>query len=327
MKFPHIRRASMAGVAALAALALAATGCSGSSTKKSSTGLEKTQLTIGMLPVADAAQLKLAIDRGFFKAEGLTVKTEILQGGAEAIPKLKSGNLDLSFGAYVPFFMAEAKGAIKLRIVADAFQSAVGTHVILVPKDSPIHTIKDLAGKKIGVNVQHNLCSLLVQATLQPNGVYLDDIKNFVPMAFPAMENALKTHSVDAVQAVEPFNTQLQKSIGARLITDLSQGPTADFPIAGYATTDDFARNNPKTLAAFQRAIGKAQAALADRSILEQVLPTYAHIDAATATSLHFGVYPTSLSATRLQRVVDVMKLYGYLTQPMDVKSLLVGTG
>src|SRR5258705_504966 len=86
------------------------------------------------------------------------------------------------------------------------------------------------SSKKIAVNVKRNLSSLMVQATLQPSGVKLDDEKNFVAVPFPQMEAALKTGAVEAVQAVEPFATQLQKSIGARLITDLSQGPTANFP-------------------------------------------------------------------------------------------------
>jgi NitT/TauT family transport system substrate-binding protein len=166
----------------------------------------------------------------------------------------------------------------------------------------------------------------MIQATLQPQGVRLDDNKNFVAMPFPNMEAALKSHSVDAVQAVEPFSSQLQKSIGARLITDLSEGPTANFPIAGFASTDGWAKKNPHTLAAFQRAIIKAQGLLADRNVLAQTLPTYTQIDASTAATIHTGIYPTSINTTRLQRVVDVMQQYGYLKQPIDVKSLVSPT-
>jgi NitT/TauT family transport system substrate-binding protein len=321
MKFSRLRRMSTTGIAALL---LATAGCGGGSDSEpsSSSGLEKSSINVGLLPVADAAQLKLAIDRGFFRAEGLTVKTQVLQGGAEGPPKLSSGALDISFGAYVPFFMAK-EGGFPLHIVADAFQSSAGTHTILVAKDSPIHTVQDLAGKTIGVNVKRNLSSLIVQATLQPQGVKLDDYKNFVPIPFPNMQAALKSHSVDAVQAVEPFSTQMQESIGARLVTDLSQGPTANFPIAGYASTESWAKKNPKTLAAFQRAIAKAQALLADRQVLAQTLPTYTQIDAGTAATLHVGVYPSSINATRLQRVADVMQVYGYAKKPIDVKSLL----
>jgi NitT/TauT family transport system substrate-binding protein len=309
-------------MAAIAAVTLAAAACGGSGSKSAS-GLEKTDLTVGILPVADCASLQLAITRGFFKAEGLTVKTQILQGGAEAIPRLKSGNLEATCGAYVPFFQAESQGVIKLRIVANAFQSAAGTHVVLVAKDSPIHSVRDLAGKKIGVNVKHNLASLLIQVLVQSQGVKLDEDKDFIPVAFPDMQNALKTGSVDAVQAVEPFNTQLQNSIGARQIADTDQGTTADFPISGFAMNQDFATKNPKTVAAFQRAMAKAQAMLSDRKVLEQVVPTYTKIDAATVTKLHFGTFPTTVDVTKLQRVADIMQQYGYLTKPLDVKSMV----
>jgi NitT/TauT family transport system substrate-binding protein len=327
MRFFRPHRLPLAVASAAAALVLTAAGCGGSEPEPASSGgLEKTTLNVGTLPVADLAQLKLAIDRGFFTAEGLTVKTQTLQGGAEAMPKLKSKNLDITAGAWVPFFLAQAGGAVKLHAVFDAFQSAPGTHVVLVPKDSPIKTAKDLVGKKIGVNVKHNLATLLIQATLQPQGIKLDEDKSFVEIPFPQMQNALKTKSVDAVQGVEPFNTQLQKAIGARQILETSAGETANFPIAGYVSTEDFAKKNPKTVAAFQRALAKAQAMLVDKSLVAQVVPTYTQIQPAIAKEMHQGLYPANLDQARLQRVSDVMVKYGYIKSPIDVKSL-AGTG
>jgi NitT/TauT family transport system substrate-binding protein len=325
MRFPRIRRMSAAGFAVTTALAITVTACGGSDSDDSSpTGLEKTTLNVGLLPIADAAQLKVAIDRGLFRAEGLTVKTQVMKGGAEAPPKLLSGNLDLAIGAYVPFFQAKA-GGFPLHIVSDAFQCATGTHTLMVAKDSPIHSVKDLAGKKIAVNVKKNLATLMVQATLQPQGVRLDEDKNFVPIPFPNMQAALQNGTVDAAQFVEPFGTQAQEASGARLLTDLCSGPTAGFPVGGYASTESWAKKNPKTMAAFQRAIVKAQGLLADRQVLAQTLPTYTQIDANTAATLHVGVYPTSINTTRLQRVADVMQQYGYLNKPIDVKSLVSG--
>ncbi|HEY7487256.1 MAG TPA: ABC transporter substrate-binding protein [Streptosporangiaceae bacterium] len=328
MKSLGIHRASAAITAAVAAIALTAAGCGGGNEPSSSgTGLEKTTLNVGMLPVADVAQLQLAQDRGFFKAEGLTIKTQVLQGGAEAVPKLKSKNLDISFGAWVPFFMAQESGAIKLRAVAPAFDSGPGTHVILVPKDSPIKTAKDLADKKIGINVKHNLGSLMIQATLQPQGVKLDDNANFVAMPFPNMQAALQSHSVDAVQAVEPFNTQIQKAIGAQQIVELSEGPTAKFPIAGYVSTEEFAKKNPKTVAAFQRAIVKAQALLTDKAVLEKTIPEYAKISPEIVAAMNYGTYPTALDPASLKRVSDLMIQYGYLKNPIDVNALISNAG
>ena len=324
MRFLNVYRTTTLGIAAVAALALTITACGGSDSKRpsSSAGPEKSTLTVGMLPIQDAAQLKVAIDKGYFAAEGLTVKMEMLGGGAEAVPKLQSGNLDLAVGAWVPFFQAKA-GGFPLHIVADAFQTASGTHQIIVAQDSPIRSVQDLVGKKMAVNVKKNLATLLVQGTLQPQGVKLDEDKSFVAVPFPNMQAALKNGSVDAAQCVEPFCTLAQQAIGARMIADLGVGPMADFPVGGWASTESWSKKNPNTEAAFKRAILKAQKDLADRQVLEQTLPTYTQIDAKTAAALKVGVYPTSLDAARLQRVADTMRQYGYLDKPIDVKSLV----
>src|SRR3954471_11945578 len=114
------------------AVALAATGtaCSGSDDKNSSSGngLEKTEITVGAMPVADDAPLQIAVQQGLFKAEGLNVKLQTIAGGADAIPKLKGGSLDISFGNFVSFLGATSKGALDVRFVAEGFQSAAGTH-------------------------------------------------------------------------------------------------------------------------------------------------------------------------------------------------------
>jgi NitT/TauT family transport system substrate-binding protein len=323
MRLVRIRRTATPAIAAIAALALTVTACGGSGSEKpSSAGPEKSTLTVGMLPVQDAAQLKVAIDKGYFEAEGLTVKMEMLGGGAEAVPKLQSGNLDLAIGAWVPFFQAKA-GGFPLHIVADAFQTASGTHQIIVAQDSPIRSVQDLAGKKMAVNAKRNLATLLVQGTLQPQGVKLDEDTSFVAVAFPNMQAALKNGSVDSAQCVEPFCTLAQQAIGARMIADLGTGPMADFPVGGWASTESWSKKNPGSEAAFKRAILKAQKDLADRQVLVQTLPTYTQIDAATAATLKVGVYPTSLDSARLQRVADTMRQLGYLDKPIDVKSLV----
>ncbi len=80
----------------------------------------------------------------------------------------------------------------------------------MVRKDSPYHTIKDLVGKKIGVNTKRNISTLLVRAAAKPEGFDFDEDKNFVEV--PRGHGAgLKSKSVEAVQAIEPFGTQMQE--------------------------------------------------------------------------------------------------------------------
>lgn len=308
--------------AGLTALTMMTTACGGPASDEPATRLEKTTITVGMLPIADNVQLKVAIDRGFFKAEGLNVKYEIQLGGSDAVPRLNDGRLDLSFGAYVPFFQAHADGTSDLRIVADGSQSAPGTDVIVVPPKSRIRRAQDLAGKKIGVNVLRSFTQLLVEAAVEPSRVKLTS-ENFVAVPFPDVERAFRSETIDAALVPEPYSTLLQQTFGARVLLDACRGATNDFPLAGYAATAAWVGSHPKTLAAFQRAIMKAQRLLQDRSVIERALPTYTDVDRKTASVLSYPVFPTTLSATRLQRVVDFMTRHDLIRERFDVRPLM----
>ncbi|WP_419995999.1 ABC transporter substrate-binding protein [Streptomyces boninensis] len=312
--------------AALLLLALTAAGCGDddSGDPKSAKGLEKTTLNVGTMPIVDDAGVQLAIDRGLFKAEGLTVKTRMVKGGAEAVPALKGGALDLSFGGYTTWFAAQSQKVMDLKIVADSYSMRPGVLVLAVPKNSPVKSPKDLAGKKIAVNVKRNLASLLTRTALAPHGVEVNEEKNTVEVPYPQMEAALKNGSVDAAFMPEPFISQAAKNIGARPVVDFGKGPTATAPIAGYAATAGFAAENPKTVAAFQRAINKAQKLLAKPAVRKDIIPKYTEIPAAMVPKLTYGVFPTDLDAARLKPMNDMMLRQGYLKQPLAIDPLLV---
>jgi NitT/TauT family transport system substrate-binding protein len=146
----------------------------------------------------------------------------------------------------------------------------------------------------------------------------------YVAVPFPQMGAALQQGRVDAVHIVEPFLSDVQKKAGARVVVNGGSEPVTDTPVSGYVGTQDFTTKNPKTAAAFQRAIIKAQQAAAqDRKRVEEVLPSYAKIDPQVASVITLPGYPTSVNATRIQRVVDLMSSAGLLKQKPDTKSLL----
>ncbi|GAA0414070.1 ABC transporter substrate-binding protein [Microbispora corallina] len=308
-------------------VALTLTGCGGANTSTESgtgNGLEKTTLTVGVLPIADVAALFIAQQRGFFKAEGLTVNPQIVASTVVAIPKLVSGAVDITLGNYFSVLSAQEKQMAKFRILADTFQAKPDVFDIVVKGDSPIKSVKDLKGKKISVASLNSIGTLAVDSTLRVNGLDPKDVQ-YVPMAFPDAPGKLAAGQTDAAWLTEPFLTGVQKDMGARKIADTMTGAMADFPIAGWTTTDSVLQKYPKTMAAFQRAIVKAQQiADSDREAVEKVLPSYTKITPEAASVITLGSYPSSLNPTRIQRVADIMLEYGYLKSKMDVTPLLV---
>ncbi|MDR8410717.1 ABC transporter substrate-binding protein [Nonomuraea sp. 3-1Str] len=321
----RILRCHAVALGVAAALTLA--GCSGASdaptTASGGKGLEKTTIKVGALPIPDVAPLHIAIAKGYFKDEGLTVEPVVITGGAAAIPMIKSGALDISQGNYVSAFLATSKGE-KLKMIADMYQAGPNTFNIMVPKNSPIKTVADLKGKTVLVNNLKNVAQLAVTTQLKVAGLSETDAK-FAEKPFPEMANAINSGQADAGWMTEPFITATQTQLGFRKLADTMTGQMEDFPIAGWMATDEWTQKNPKTMAAFQRAIAKAQTlASSDRKEVEKVLPTYTKIDAQTASVITLGSYPSELNENRLQKVADLMLEYKYLESPVAAKSIIV---
>jgi NitT/TauT family transport system substrate-binding protein len=174
------------------------------------------------------------------------------------------------------------------------------------------------------VNILNNIQSLSLNAILKSDKIDPSKVK-YRAVPFPQMGAALQKGQIDAVHVAEPFGTDLAHKLGARLVVDGGSGPAvAGLPVSGYLSTRQFVEKNPEAAAAFQRAIQKAQqAATGDREKVDQVLPTYARLDAKTAAALNLPGYPSSLAPAALQRLADMMRADGLLKNKIDARSLV----
>jgi NitT/TauT family transport system substrate-binding protein len=163
----------------------------------------------------------------------------------------------------------------------------------------------------------------MTKAVMKANGLDYAKVQ-WVPIPFPEMAAALSRGDVDAAYLPEPFITQAAKSTGAAQVIDVATGPTEDFPIAGYGALGKFVNENPKTVAAFQRALKKAtDEASADRSKIQPLIVEFARVDRDTAALLTLPNYHSSLDARRIQRVPDQLQEFGIIPQRIDASTML----
>src|SRR6266516_4737264 len=112
-----VRRGIRAPLLLVAALGLLAAACSGGSdtgSSGSSGGPKISSISIGSLPVVDAAPAYVAEKAGYFKQEGLTVKFQQAQGGAALIPSLVSGDIQVALAngwTWYPYLSGHEPGA------------------------------------------------------------------------------------------------------------------------------------------------------------------------------------------------------------------------
>ena len=91
------------------------------------------------------------------------------------------------------------------------------THAIVVGKDSPIKSAKDLEGKTVAVNTLNNIVHLMAMAWVDKNGGNASKVK-FVEIPFPQMEAALIAGKVDAISVQEPFAAAAARRPEARVL-------------------------------------------------------------------------------------------------------------
>lgn len=289
--------------------------------------VEKTKLKVGIIPqIIDIAGFERAQQAGYFKKEGLEIEVVPIKSATDAVPQLKTGDLDFAVGNWVTFIQAHAKKTIDLRLIADALQAKEGMSALCAMPDSGITTPQDLAGKSIGINALRGNVELSVRAILQAHGVDTNTVE-FKVVPISNAINALQTHQIDVMSLNQPNLTMAKQTLGVVAVADRATGPMHDFPVGGYATTEKFTRENPKTVAAIQRAIARGQSDVADPQILEDTLLAYTDIDEPTAKTVVAtvgpGAFPTALDTTNMQRVADLMDTYDILPGKFDIRPMI----
>ena len=278
-----------------------------------------------MLLGSDGVTVQIAQDKGFFKQEGLNVKTVVLPSTNAATPGLLSHTLDFTTENYVGMF--QQQNMVPGPEPADRGRQRPGHAQPLRPdgrQELAHHLAAELKGKKVSFPAKgFNYGSMATDIQLQP---YHLSSANFTTVALPfsAAPQAVATGTIDAAFTTEPFITIMESS-GARELVDLLSGPLAGFPVACWGTTASFVAKNPKTVAAFQRAMAKAvRLAAADTPLVRQELPKFVTDDETAdgqrhhAARLQLHAHPGPHAAGR-RRDDPARRPAGELRRQVDV--------
>ena len=320
---------SLAGAGLLVILSA---GCTSASGSPAAGGLEKTDLTVGAVPVGDEAGLYIAQDQGLFTAVGLKVTIDSIISSEVATKDQNDGTYDITAGNSVSYIQDQVTGRSNLEIVAEGSLMQPNNQALYTLPRSPITTIADLRGARIGVNAPDNIGTLLISSVLEEHGLSPREV-HFVTIngGFPGMAQALHQHVIDVAWLPEPFGSADAMRYGLQELTDLDQGATADFPVGWYVVTKAWAKKYPNTLAAFLDALRQGQQiADTDRAAVEQAmenLPSPYTVPRPIAAVMSLENYPLNVAPdidlSRVQRVADAMYQFGMLTQPFQVRSML----
>lgn len=156
-----------------------------------------------------------ALDR---RLEELGVKVEWTEfpGGPQLLEALNVGSIDIGHTGEAPPIFAQAAGAPLVYLAHEP--PSPNSEGLLVPKDSPIQSVKDLKGKIVALNKGSNVHFLLVKL-LEQAGVDYNEIETvYLPPA--DARAAFESGNVDAWVIWDPFLAAAQTATGATLLAD-----------------------------------------------------------------------------------------------------------
>lgn len=326
-----MRRSIPAALAAVLALALAACGASNAASAGANGSL--TTLKVGTIGIGSDAAIKLAEEKGYFKDEGLDVKTSVVANPPAGIAAAQSGQLDLTYTPSIPLLNALSNN-VPLTVVAaadgysaEAMASNDLTKVddtgLVVQKGSSITRPRDLEGKSVSVPARRAQLEVTVSKLVKDDGGDPSKINWMVLDPSSALQS-LNAGRVDAASLVAPF---VSKAIsqGDRLLAS----PGVEFFKAGavglWVTGNSALAKERKAMEGFKAAIYKANAYANNHIDEAQQLSaqiTNNPISVIKAGAVNY--WPDTVTADDIQRVDDSMAELGYLKAPVKLPSDLI---
>ncbi|HZB93296.1 MAG TPA: aliphatic sulfonate ABC transporter substrate-binding protein [Stellaceae bacterium] len=184
-----------------------------------------------------------------FAKDGIHVEWVLSLGSNKALEFLNGDSIDFGSSAGAAALMAKANG-VPIKAVY-VFDKPEWTALVTL-KDSPIHTVKDLRGKRIAVTRGTDPHIFLLRA-LALNGMKSEDVK-MVLLQHPDGRVALERGDVDAWAGLDPYMAETELEKGSRLFF---RDP--DLNTYGFLNTREaFAAAHPdiveRVLAVYERA-------------------------------------------------------------------------
>src|SRR5437016_4708337 len=192
------------------------------------------------------AGFEAAVEEGFYRDAGLDVTIVQGNGSANTAQLVANGRAQLAYADAVSVSQLIAKGA-PMKIVATIYQS--NPNAVMALKKTGIKSVKDLAGKKVGVPSASSQTTML-PLLLKSNNLKESDI-TMIDMPVRSMVPALLQGQVDAVLgSIDAYQIQAEAQ-GAQL--DVYR--FADYGVPTVSTSifasDSYLKENPEVVKKF----------------------------------------------------------------------------
>jgi NitT/TauT family transport system substrate-binding protein len=296
-------------------------------------------LSLSLVPAEAAAKIRvmytavsgyssayIAKDQGFFQKRGLDVDLILAPQGGAIIEGLVSGSAEIGTPTPTVFLQAVDSGLDTVAIAATNAFPEKSKSGVLARSEASIHSAQDLIGKKVGVPGINGLLDVVFRKWLADKGIDTKKV-TYVEASFPQMGDMLRSGTVDAVVAVDPFYARIVDSKAGYLVDNYTS-VLPDGTIASvYCATGKWAAEHTDAVKSFQGALAEAAAFSKDdahAAAVQESIARYTKLPVAVVAALPIPNLVARIKPSDLNFWIGVMKERGMLNGSPDPAKVVI---
>lgn len=283
------------------------------------------KVKVATLKQASLTNAWVAKQQGMFQKHGLDAELVEFRSGNEAIAAQRGGHIDIILSIPGTAMAANEKGFDLVLVGQNETSKATppDSGALLVLKDAPIATLKDLDGKRIALSNLRSQKHVAVMKVLK--GAGLDPSKvQFVELPYNNHSDALKAKQIDVSASLDPWTTQMRTSGLAKVLAWDYVESVPEQPIGAWYVRSEYARRNKEVIDKFGAAIRESIDFMrADEARARQMVSGYTGLALDLMKEMPINNWSYRINPARWQATADMMHEFGGLTKPHKAEEYL----
>lgn len=261
---------------------------------------------------------------GLFRRYGLNVESTTVNSGAAALAAVIGGSAEIAFTNLLAVFQAHLR-SIPIHVVAPSalYLAEKPQSAMVVLKDSPLRTGRDLNGKTLSTPSVRDLNEAVMRAWIDKNG---GDSKTARTVELPASSSlpALEEGRIDVATIYEPALTQALATGRVRVLGRQFEAVGDRFQQTAFAGMGTYVERNRDAASRFARAMHES--ILYTNTHLPETVDLVASFTGVApeiiARSVRF-IDPEYVEARNIQPLLDVCVKYGVLDRGFPAEEII----
>jgi len=283
-----------------------------------------TPLRVTCVPNDDVTPLLYAQQNGLFRRAGLDITITPATAGAAIAAAVVSGSYDIGLISLMATITGHVHGLPFVMIAPSLIYLASDpAQQLLVLKDSPIRSVRDLPGKIISCSSIRDVSWVSVRAWADQQGVDSSTIK-FVELPMTAVPAALEQKRIDVGSLLNPSLEEALATGHFRSVGAPFDGVAKRWMVAAWSTTLDFVNKNRDAVDRFVSVMRVATLyANGHHAETAPLIAAFTGIDPAHALAMKRVDLGEYLDPREIQPAIDAAAKYGVIDKGFPAQDMI----